>query len=35
MAGAAKKKDLHPISDQILGLMRRFLLKDLKDLGGV
>ena len=29
MAGAAKEKDLRPISDRISGTMRRFLLEDL------
>ena len=30
MAGAAKEKDLRPISDRISGTMRRFLLEDLR-----
>ena len=35
MAGAAKEKDLRPISDRISGTMRRFLLEDLRDRGGL
>ena len=34
MVGAAKENDLRPISDQISGTMRRFLLEDLRDRGG-
>ena len=30
MVGAAKENDLRPISDQISGTMRRFLLENLK-----
>ena len=30
MVGAAKGKDLRPISDRISGTMRRFLLEDLR-----
>ena len=35
MDGEAKKNDLRPISDRISGTMRRFLLDDLKDRGGM
>ena len=35
MAGVAKDKDLRPISERILGTMRRFLLEDLEDIVGV
>ena len=35
MVGAAKGKDLRPISDQTSGTMRRFLLEDLRDRGGI
>ena len=33
--GAAKENDLQPISDRISGTMRRFLLEDLRDRGGI
>ena len=35
MVGAAKENDLRPISDWISGKMRRFLLEDLRDRGGM
>ena len=35
MEGEAKENDLWPISDQISGTMRRFLLEDLRDRGGM
>ena len=35
MVGAAKENDLRSISDRISGTMRRFLLEDLRDLGGI
>ena len=35
MVGAAKENDLWPISDRISGTMRRFLLEDLRDRGGI
>ena len=36
MVGEAKENDdLRPISDQISGTMRRFLLEDLRDRGGM
>ena len=35
MEGEAKENDLRPISDRISGTMRRFLLEDLGDLGGM
>ena len=35
MVGLAKENDLWPISDWISGPMRRFFLKDLRDLGGM
>ena len=35
MVGAAKENDLQPISDRISGTMRRFLLEDLRDRGGM
>ena len=35
MAGAAKEKDLWSISDRISSTMRRFLLEDLRDRGGL
>ena len=35
MVGAAKETDLRSISDRISGTMRRFLLEDLRDRGGI
>ena len=35
MEGEAKENDLQPISDLISGTMRRFLLEDLRDHGGM
>ena len=35
MEGEAKENDLRPISDRISGTMRRFLLEDLRDRGGM
>ena len=35
MVGAAKENDLQPISDWISGTMRRFLLEDQRDCGGM
>ena len=35
MVGAAKENYLRPISDRISGTMRRFLLEDLRDRGGI
>ena len=35
MVGAAKENDLRPICDRISGTMRRFLLEDLRDRGGI
>ena len=35
MVGAAKENDYGPFSDRISGTMRRFLLEDLRDRGGI
>ena len=35
MVGAATENDLRSISDRISGTMRRFLLEDLSDRGGI
>ena len=35
MEGEAKENDLRPISDRISGTIRRFLLEDLRDRGGM
>ena len=35
MVGAAKENDLRPFSDWASGTMRRFLLEDLRDRGGI
>ena len=35
MVGAAKEIDLRPISDRISGTMKRFVLEDLRDRGGI
>ena len=35
MVGAVKENDLRLISDRISGTMRRFLLEDLRDRGGI
>ena len=35
MEGEANENDLQPISDRISGTMRKFLLEDLRDRGGV
>ena len=35
MEGKAKENDLRPISDRISGTIRRFLLEDLRDRGGM
>ena len=35
MGGEAKENDLRPISDRISGTIRRFLLEDLRDRGGM
>ena len=33
--GAAKENDLRPISNRISGTMKRFLLKNVRDRGGI
>ena len=35
MGGEAKENDLRPIPDRISGTIRRFLLEDLRDRGGM
>ena len=35
MEGEAKENDLRPISDRMSGTIRRFLLEDLRDRGGM
>ena len=35
MEGEVKENDLRPISDRISGTIRRFLLEDLRDRGGM
>ena len=35
MEGEAKENDLRPISDRISGTMRKFLLEDPRDRGGI
>ena len=35
MEGEAKENDLRPISDRISGTIRKFLLEDLRDRGGM
>ena len=35
MEGEAKENDLRPISDRISGTIRRFLLEDLRNCGGM
>ena len=35
MEGEAKENDMLPISDRISGTIRRFLLEDLRDRGGM